>query len=79
MSERTAEEMVDWFHDHFEDPANRLYHGEGEDGYEWGGYTPHYPPDVLAEEFPDASASERDKAARELQRGAIHWLRRSEL
>lgn len=79
MSEANADEMVNWFHDHYEDPANHLYYGNGEDGYEWGGYVPHYPPEVLSEEFPDASASEREKAARKLQRGTTHWLKKSEL
>lgn len=79
MEDPTSEEMVDWFRNRFEDPANVLYHGNGEDGYEWGGYTPYYPPDVLEREFSNADRTERKEATRELERTAAHWVKKSEM
>jgi hypothetical protein len=80
MANEKADEMIEWFRQNFDAPADHLFYGSGgEDGYEWGHYTPHYAPDVLKRQFPDADERERKKAERELTETDVHYIKKSEL
>lgn len=69
--EAALEEMVEWFHCHFEDPSNETPRDEGEFVFIWGG--PFDASEVLFEEFHNKYESELIKGAiNEVQKHGIY-------
>ncbi|MEU3446480.1 hypothetical protein AB0H29_04500 [Streptomyces thermolilacinus] len=81
MAERLADaryvsidQMVDWFFEHYEDPANGVPYVSSEGGYQYvlgGPYDAH---EVLAEKFPDASPDDIEEAVKIVQSEAYEWV-----
>lgn len=51
ITDGDAQEMSEWFHANYEDPANSLPYSSGDGGYQWVNGGPYSPLEVLQEEF----------------------------
>ncbi|MBW8300578.1 MAG: hypothetical protein K0M60_13335 [Hydrogenophaga sp.] len=69
------EEMVEWFHQHFEDPAERTPYESSEGGYQWIWGGPHDAREELEAEFGDDVDFEIiEEAVAEIERdGVVDW------
>jgi hypothetical protein len=72
----SADEMVDWFFENFEDPANGVPYDSGEGGYQYVLDGPHNADDVLTDQFPEASREDIDEAVRVIENDGYEWVRR---
>ena len=77
MSEDQVQKMVEWFHQHYEDPAESMPWDEGE--YVWM-VEPCYAADELTEQFGGkVSQALIDLAVEEIQREGYEWVRIADL
>lgn len=68
------EEVVDWFRDHYEDPAERTSYASSEGGYLWDHGGPFDAREEIQENFPDLPEPVLDAAVEEIQRdGIFEW------
>ncbi|WP_052201726.1 hypothetical protein [Ensifer sp. ZNC0028] len=58
-----TQEMRDWFHENYEDPANSLPYSSQDGGYQWINGGPYTPLDALQEEFDSVYSYEAIEAA----------------
>jgi hypothetical protein len=67
--------MVDWFHQHYEDPANRTPYESAEGGYQWIWGGPHDASQELGDKFGDiVPQSYIDEAVKRVERdGILDW------
>lgn len=66
--------MVGWFHDHFEDPAERTPYESREGGYQWIWGGPYDAQEQLADQFPNEAESLIEAAVEEIQSdGIVDW------
>jgi len=72
--ESAIEQMVDWFFEHYEDPAENDSFQSAEGGYQWDGRGPHRAIDVLSVEFPEYTDDMHEKSASEIESdGTVDW------
>ena len=69
----TSDQMIEWFLEHYENPAQRTPYDSREGGYQYSGNGPHDARDVLTDNFPDATEEDIDDAARALEGTATEW------
>ncbi|MFJ6906342.1 hypothetical protein [Streptomyces griseoluteus] len=72
----SVDQMVDWFFDNYEDPANGVPFDSGEGGYQYVLGGPHDAHDVLSAQFPYASTSDIDEAVRLIESEAHEWVQK---
>src|SRR6266496_520073 len=72
----STDQMVEWFLEHYENPAQRTPHESREGGYQYPGNGPYDAREVLADNFPDATEADIDDAARTLEDTATEWVDR---
>ena len=66
--------MVGWFHDHFEDPAERTPYESREGGYQWIWGGPYDAHEQLADQFPNEAETLIEAAVEEIQSdGIVDW------
>jgi hypothetical protein len=70
----STDQMIEWFLERYEDPAERTPYDSGEGGYQYAGNGPRDARDVLADKFPDATEADIDDAARTLEETATEWV-----
>ncbi|WP_141397857.1 hypothetical protein [Novosphingobium sp. Chol11] len=69
-----AEQMVAWFYENFEDPANQLPYESGSGGYQWIWGGPYDAIEELTSAFPDASEKAIKAAVERLEAsGVVEW------
>lgn len=71
-----ADEMVEWFLERYEDPAENTPYETAVGGYVYLGNGPYHADDVLADEFPDATEASIAEAVAELERTSVVWVRK---
>ncbi|WP_424929598.1 hypothetical protein [Amaricoccus tamworthensis] len=74
--DKKVDVMVNWFHHHFEDPANRVSYNTAEGGYLWvGGLGPFEANDEIQNEFSDVADFDlMQEAVEEIEAdGTIEW------
>lgn len=64
-----AQELVDWFFERYEDPANSLPYITREGGYQWIEGGPHDARDALQDAFEDTNPVVLDRAVEVIERG----------
>jgi hypothetical protein len=74
----SADEMIEWFHAHYEDPANGVPYDGREGGYQYFNGGPFDPLEVLSEEYPDAPFEVVEKAAEEIYGDGFEWVRKGD-
>jgi hypothetical protein len=74
----TADEMLAWFLDRYEDPAESTPYDSVEGGYIYLGNGPYHADEVLTDEFPDATKASIAEATRELERTSVVWVRKDD-
>jgi hypothetical protein len=72
----SVDQMVDWFFENYEDPANGVPFNSAEGGYQYVLGGPHDAHDVLSEQFPDASVNDIDEAVRLIESQAYEWVKK---
>ncbi|WP_432049475.1 hypothetical protein [Verrucosispora sp. NA02020] len=72
----SVDDMVSWFLDGYEDPANQLPYDGAEGGYQYQGDGPYDADEVLREEFPHASEHSIREAARILNGISVDWIQK---
>lgn len=66
--------LVEWFHQNYEDPANRLPYVSAEGGYQWIYGGPYEAREVLSENFPDEAEDVIEAAVEEIEAdGLTDW------
>jgi hypothetical protein len=70
----STDQMIEWFLERYEDPAERTPYDSREGGYQYAGNGPHNARETLANNFPDATEADIDDAARTLERTATEWV-----
>lgn len=70
----STDQMIEWFLEHYENPAQNTPYDSREGGYQYLGNGPHDARDVLADNFPDATEEDIDDAARTLEETATEWV-----
>jgi hypothetical protein len=85
MAERLADvryvsvdQMVDWFFEHYEDPANGVPFDSREGGYQYVGGGPYDAEDVLVSQFPDASPGEIGEAVMLIDHNGSEWVKKGD-
>lgn len=74
----SVEEMVEWFYENYEDPANGVPYESREGGYQYWNGGPHDPMDVLQAEFPDVAFERVEEAAQVIYRDGFEWVRKGD-
>ncbi|MEV5418635.1 MULTISPECIES: hypothetical protein [Streptomyces] len=74
----SVDEMVDWFFENYEDPANGVPFDSGEGGYQYVLGGPYDARDVLANQFPDASAEDVDDAVLLIESDGHEWVKKGD-
>lgn len=68
------DKLVEWFHQNYEDPANRLPYVSAEGGYQWIYGGPYEAREVLSENFPDEAEDVIEAAVEEIEAdGLTDW------
>lgn len=69
--------LVEWFHERYEDPAERTPYVSAEGGYQWIWGGPYDAREVLGDAFPDENESVIEAAAKEIESdGLSEWAPR---
>jgi hypothetical protein len=69
----SPDQMVEWFLEHYENPAQRIPYESREGGFQYGDYGPYDARDVLAEQFADATEADINDALEELEEISLEW------
>lgn len=72
----SADDMVDWLLERYEDPANQLPYDSAEGGYQYQGDGPYDAEELLREQFPRAADRTIEQAVRVLNDTSIDWIRK---
>jgi hypothetical protein len=70
----STDQMIDWFLEHYEDPAQHTAYSSQEGGYQYAGNGPYDARDVLADSFRDATEDDINNAAEVLERTSTEWV-----
>ncbi|MFC9223279.1 hypothetical protein ACFT8W_21540 [Streptomyces hygroscopicus] len=70
----SPDRMIDWFRQHYEDPAENMPDDGCENEYQFFGNGPYEARDVLQGQFPDADEKDIDEAVRELESECYEWV-----
>ena len=71
-------EMIDWFRDHYEDPAHGVPHDSGEGGYQYFAGGPYFANEVLEAQFPEAHERDIEEATHILEDESFEWVRKGD-
>ena len=75
----SVDQMVDWFREHYENPAERTPYDSAEGGYQYVAGGPYDASDVLEEEFPGADERDREEAVGIVESEGTEWVKKDEL
>jgi hypothetical protein len=70
----TALDLVDWFFEHYKDPADGVPFDSGEGGYQYISGGPYDADTVLANEFPDTPDEVRELAVEQIESYGDLWV-----
>jgi len=78
-SPAAVEELVEWFLEHYEDPAHGVPHDSSEGGFQYIKGGPYDPLDELQDQFPDVDEGVLDDAVRRItHEGGWEWVKRGQ-
>ena len=69
----SVDQMIDWFRDHYGDPAESTPYDSAEGGYQHVTGGPFDALTVLEEQFPDSDPTDREEAASLLENESTEW------
>ena len=72
---QSALDLVNWFFEHYENPAEHVPYDGREGGYQYFNGGPYYADDVLADEFPDVREETRTLAVEQISGYGFDWVR----
>jgi len=70
----STDQMIEWFLEHYENPAQSIPYDSREGGYQYLDDGPHDARDILTDNFPDATEADIDDAVSTLEETAIEWV-----
>jgi hypothetical protein len=74
----TIEEMVEWFFDNYEDPAQHVPHDSGEGGYQYFAGGPYDAEQELQKQFPKVEPEDLRAAAEQVEADGYAWVRKGQ-
>jgi hypothetical protein len=74
----SAGEIVEWFFENYEDPANGVPYETAEGGYVYYLGGPYDPWEVIGEEFPDADDKTVEAAVSKIVPQGFEWIRKGQ-
>ena len=74
----SVDQMVDWFREHYENPAEHMPYDSAEGGYQYIAGGPYNASDVLEEEFPGADERDREEAVGIVESEGTEWVKKDE-
>jgi hypothetical protein len=72
----SADQMTEWFKEHYEAPEHRVPHDSSEGGYQYAPNEPYYAEEILREEFPYAPNQTITEAVDWLENESFDWVRK---
>jgi hypothetical protein len=72
----STDQMVQWFLEHYADPAKLVPHNSGEEKYQYRINEPYNAQEVLAENFPGATEEDLTQAVTSLEETSTEWIAR---
>lgn len=73
--EASVEEMVEWFYENYEDPANAVPYVSAEGGYQYYAGGPYDPMEELQEQFPDVPFERIELATEQIYGDGSDWVK----
>lgn len=73
-----VEQLVEWFFENYEDPANGVPYESAEGGYQYIAGGPYDPQEELSEHFPDASPALIEEALKRIHPLGFEWVKKGE-
>ena len=70
-----VEEMIEWFYENYEDPANGVPYESAEGGYQYVFGGPYDAREELEAQFPDAETNEIDEALEKIEAEGTEWVK----
>lgn len=77
-TEDIVEEMIEWFFENYEDPAQGVYYDSGEGGYQYLSGGPYDADDVLSQQFESVPRYLIDMAVERIQSAGWEWVKKGE-
>lgn len=74
----SVEEMIEWFYENYEDPANGVPYESREGGYQYYAGGPYDPMEELQDQFPDVPFERVERAAAEIYRDGFEWIKKGQ-
>jgi hypothetical protein len=74
----SAQDLIDWFLERYEEPHHHVPHDSSEGGYQYFMGGPYNAGDVLAEQFPNAPLKVHEEAVEHLNGLSPDWVRRDQ-
>ncbi len=74
----TVEDLIDWFHENYEIPAQGVPYDSGEGGYQYMFGGPYDPLDELIERFPQVPMSTIESAVEQIEEKGLDWVQRGQ-
>jgi hypothetical protein len=71
----SVEEMLEWFYENYEDPANGVPYESAEGGYQYYAGGPYDPTEELQEQFPDVPFERIELAAEQIFPDGSDWVK----
>lgn len=71
----SVEEMLEWFYENYEDPANGVPYESAEGGYQYYAGGPYDPVEELQEQFPDVVLERIKLAAKQIYSDGSDWIK----
>lgn len=74
----TSDELVEWFYEHYDDPANGVPYESREGGYQYFNGGPYDPWEVLADEFSWVNEETIEEAANKIYPNGYEWIEKGQ-
>jgi uncharacterized protein YutE (UPF0331/DUF86 family) len=74
----TSDELVEWFYEHYDDPANGVPYESREGGYQYFNGGPYDPWEVLAHEFSWVHEEVIEEAANKIYPNGYEWIEKGQ-
>lgn len=75
---KSVDDMVNWFMNNYEDPANGVPHESSEGGYQYINGGPYEAEEELREKFPTASDRSTEEAVARINAEGDGWVKKGQ-
>lgn len=76
--ETKVNELIDWFNEEYEDPAQHVSYDSGEGGYQYVNGGPYDASEVLSEEYPEIEEGLISRAVKLITNEGTEWVKKGQ-